>query len=191
MDHPGGITAVYAINLTRDSIFDGLENQRIFASSDNARPFLNFTINGNHVGDGSTLEVTNASVAREIKIIVAQDGVPAPGKRPEAASVTPNWIPDWNASVQVFKNGNLATQITINSPVANLTIIDTVPITGTSYGVQNCVQANGKYYINIYSDNPIDPGALNTNGADFYLIRIVGANGRCAYAGPIWVEVSH
>lgn len=56
--------------------------------------------------------------------------------------------------------------------------------------VQNCVQIDGKYYINIYSDNPIDPSKLNTGGADFYLIRVVGANGRIAYAGPIWVEVS-
>jgi hypothetical protein len=190
MDYPGGITAVYALNLTRNSIFDGLENQRIFASSDNARPFLDFTINGTHVGDGSTLVVTNASMAREIRIIVAQDGAPAPGKRPQAASVTPNWVPDWYANVQVFKNGILTAQIPISSPVANLTIVDSAPITGTSYGVQNCVLVNGKYYINIYSDNPIDPSTLNTGGADFYLVRIVSANGRCAYVGPIWVEVS-
>ncbi len=43
-------------------------------------------------------------------------------------------------------------------------------------------------YINKYSDNPIDPNLLNTGGADFYIIRIVGDNGRYCSAGPIWVE---
>ncbi len=100
-------------------------------------------------------------------------------------------LPDWNASVEVYKNRILSASIPINTPLANLTIIDTAPITGPSYGVQNYVQINGKYYINIYSDNLIDPTTLNTGGADFYLIRIVGANSRTAYAGPIWIEVAH
>jgi hypothetical protein len=191
MDCPSGLTAVYAFNLTRNSVFNGLENQLIYASSDFGRPFIAFTINGTRVGDGSTLTVASASVTRQINIMIAQDGAPAANKRPQAASVTPDWTPNWNASVEVYKNGNLSASIPINTPLANLTIIDTAPITGTSYGVQNCVLINGKYYINIYSDNPIDPSKLNTGGADFYLIRIVGQNGRTAYSGPIWVEVAH
>jgi hypothetical protein len=190
MAYPSGITAVYAVNLTRTSVFDGLENERIFASSDYGRPFIDFTVNGAHVGDGSTLKVTNASVARQIRLVVAQDGAPAANVRPHAASVTPNWVPDWHANVEIFKNGNLMTRIPINAPVANITLVDTAPVAGTSYGVQNCVQIDGQYYINIYSDNPINPSTLNTGGADFYLIRVVGQNGRTAYAGPLWVEVS-
>jgi hypothetical protein len=126
-----------------------------------------------------------------ISVIIAQDGAPAANLRPDAASVTPNWVPDWNATVQIFKDGNLTASIPINTPLANITLIDTAPITGTSYGVQNCVEINGKYYINKYSDNPIDPSKLNTGGADFYLIRVVGHDGRFVYAGPIWVEASH
>ena len=189
MPYPSGITAVYALNLTRNSVFDGLENERIFASSDYGRPYIDFTINGTRVGDGSTLEVANASEARLINVLIAQDGAPAANIRPNAASVTPNWVPDWKATVQVFKNGNLTASIPINTPLANITLIDTAPIAGTSYGIQNCVEINGKYYINIYSDNPIDPSKLNTGGADFYLIRVVGDNGRFVYAGPIWVQV--
>jgi hypothetical protein len=188
--YPSGITAVYALNLTRDSVFTGLENQRIFASSDYGRPFISFTVNGTHVGDGSTLTVANASNARQINVAIAQDGAPAANKRPQAASVTPKWIPDWGAEVEIFKNGNLLARIPINAPVSNVTLIDATPVTGTSYGVQNCIQVNGKYYINSYSNNPIDPATLNTSGADFYLLRVVGDNGRTAYAGPIWVQVS-
>ena len=50
------------------------------------------------------------------------------------------------------------------------------------------MKRGNNYYINQYSDNPIDPSTLNTNGYDFYLIRVVGENGRMSYAGPIWVE---
>jgi hypothetical protein len=190
MPYPSGITAVYALNLTRGSVFAGLENQRIYASSDFGRPFISFTINGTRVGDGSTLKVANASTARQINLVIAQDGAPAANKRPQAASVTPNWTPDWQANIEIFKNGNLLARIPISSPVANVTLIDAAPVTGTSYGVGNCIQVNGKYYINSYSDNPIDPSKLNTSGADFYLLRVVGDNGRAAYVGPIWVEVS-
>jgi hypothetical protein len=188
--YPSGITAVYALSLTRDSVFTGLEDQRIYACCDYGRPFISFTINGTRVGDGSTLMVANASNARQINVLIAQDGAPAANKRPQAASVTPNWVPDWGAYVEIFKNGNLLARIRINTPLANVTLVDTAPVTGTSYGVGNCVEINGKYYINSYSDNPIDPATLNTSGADFYLLRVVGDNGRTAYAGPIWVEVS-
>jgi hypothetical protein len=190
MPYPSGITAVYALNLTRGSVFTGLENQRIFASSDYGRPYLSFTINGTLVGDGSTLKVANASTARQINVVIAQDGAPAANKRPQAASVAANWVPDWGANIEIFKNGNLLARIPISTALANVTLIDTNPITGTSYGIENCVQVDGKYYINGYSDNPVDPATLNTSGADFYLLRVVGDNGRTAYAGPIWVEVS-
>ena len=76
----------------------------------------------------------------------------------------------------------------ISSPIANITILDTELITGTSF-TERCIQkSDGKDYINKYSGNPIDPNLLNTGGADFYIIRIVGDNGRYCYAGPIWVE---
>lgn len=188
--YPSGITAVYALNLTRESVFTGLENQCIYASSEYGRPFLQFTVNGTLVGDGSTLVAGSADAAREIKVLIAQDGAPAAGKRPKAASVTPDWTPDWNATIEIIKNGDILAKIPINGPVANVTFIDTAPITGTSYGAANCILRDGKYYINEYSDNPIDPSTLNTGGADFYVVRLVGENGRMAYAGPIWVEVA-
>jgi hypothetical protein len=58
---------------------------------------------------------------------------------------------------------------------------------GTRYE-KSCQKRGNNYYINQYSENPIDPSTLNTNGYDFYLIRVVGDNGRLSYAGPIWVE---
>jgi hypothetical protein len=188
LPYPGGLTAVFGSNLTRDSVFLGLENQRIYATSDYGRPYLSFNINGTYVGDGSTLYVSNSTISRELHILLAQDGAPAANKRPKAASVYPNWKPNWNAKVEIFKNGDLFYSQTINTPIANITIIDNELITGTSF-TDKCIQkSDGNYYINKYSDTPIDPNLLNTSGADFYVLRIVGSNGRYCYAGPIWVE---
>jgi hypothetical protein len=190
LPYPGGLTAVYASDLSRDSVFTGLENQTIFASSDHGRPFLNFNINGTQVGNGSTLKVSNSTTAREINVVIAQDGAPAARKRPFAASVTPNWTPNWDCTVEIFKNGEFFYNKSISTPIDILTVIDTAPIIGASFE-DKCVQgAGGSYYINGYSDNPIDPSTLNTGGVDFYLVRIVGNNGRMAYAGPIWVEAT-
>ena len=69
--------AVYASELTRNSIFTGLERQLIFANSDHGRPLINFTINGTRVGDGSTFQVSDINEVREIEILLAQDGSPA------------------------------------------------------------------------------------------------------------------
>ncbi|MBY9017055.1 MAG: DUF3604 domain-containing protein, partial [Candidatus Lokiarchaeota archaeon] len=88
LPYPGGLTAVFASNLTRESVFSGIENQRIYATSDHGRPFLNFTINGTHVGDGSKLQVSNPATHRELNILLAQDGAAAANLRPQAASVT-------------------------------------------------------------------------------------------------------
>lgn len=179
-----------ALHLTRDSIFSGLEHQRIYASSDHGRPFLDFTINGLQVGDGSTLKVKNPKIAREINIVIAQDGAPPANKRPLSAYVTPNWKPNWHSKIEIFKNGELLAWIPIDTPTARVKYVDCVPIEGTSYGLENCIEINGQYYINSYSDNPVNPATLNTKGADFYVIRVVGENGRAVYSGPIWAEVS-
>ena len=190
LPYPGGLTAVRALSLTRSSIFSGLEHQRIYASSDHGRPFLDFTINGVPVGDGSTLEVSNPQIAREINIMIAQDGAPPANKRPLSAYVTPDWKPNWRSKIEIFKNGELVFWIPIDKPVARVKYVDTLPIRGTSYGLENCIEKDGQYYINDYSDNPVNPATLNTRGADFYVVRVVGENGRAVYSGPIWVESS-
>ncbi len=119
-----------------------------------------------------------------------QDGCPA-SDYITAASVFPNWIPNWNAIVEILKNGELLHTFHTSSPLSYFTYNDTSEITGTSYGNESCVYRDGEYYLNDYSDNPIeDPDSLNTGGADFYIIRVVGENKRYSYIGPIWVEMS-
>ncbi len=184
--YPGGITAVFADNLTREGVFSGLENQRIFANSDHGRPLLLFNVNGTHVGDGSTLIANDKTDHRIISVFLAQDGAPM-GLMHESAAITSDWEPNWNASIEIIKNGNLWKSVQVSSPLAFIEVLDTEPITGTSYE-DYCVEINGEYFVNAYSDNPIDPKALNTDGYDYYLIRVICENGRTSYAGPIWVE---
>lgn len=184
--YPGGLTAVFIDNLTREGVFSGLENQRIFANSDHGRPLLFFEINGTKIGDGSTLVVANQNSHRNLKIFLAQDGAPV-AKLSKAASITPNWVPDWTGTIEVLKNGLFWHSIEISNPISNHSIVDTEPIMGTTFEPY-CIDVDGQNYINEYSDNPIDPHILNSGGFDFYLIRFVANNGRMTWAGPIWVE---
>jgi hypothetical protein len=185
--YPGGITAVYADNLTRDGVFAGLENQRVYASSDHGLPILQFAINGVSVGDDSTLIVDNPNFHREIEIFLAQDGSPVALKN-NAASVNSNWAPNWLATIEIIKNGDLLYTESVTGPINKIDFTDTVPIKGTSYKNSCIKKEDGNYYINEYSENPIDPDTLNTGGFDYYVVRVVGYNGRTSYIGPIWVE---
>ncbi len=184
--YPGGLTAVFTDNLTREGVFSALEQQQLFANSDHGRPILIFNINGTKVGNGSTLIVNNQTSPRLLNIFLAQDGAPV-GLMSEAASITPNWVPNWNASIEILKNGKLWHTIRVSEAVSNISVLDTDAIMGATFEPY-CIERDGNYYINSFSDNSIDPTSLNTNGFDFYIIRIVGDNGRTSYAGPIWVE---
>ncbi|TXT64844.1 MAG: conserved membrane protein of unknown function [Promethearchaeota archaeon] len=184
--YPGGITAVFASNLTRESVFDSLYQGRIFSSADHGRPILMFDINNVGVGDGSTVTVSDETSPRNISVFLAQDGSPVALKS-QSAIAHSNGIPNWNVSVEIIKNGALWKTIDISAPVANITISDTEPIEGVSFE-EYCIERNGNFYINQYSNNPINPSTLNTQGFDYYLIRVIGDNGRTSYTGPIWVE---
>lgn len=184
--YPGGLTAVYARDLSRESIFDALQHTRVYANSDHGRPFLEFDINGVTVGDGAYAHVPGATTPRILTIRIAQDGAPAASARTSATTlVTENWRPDWNATVEILKNGQLLHSFPLDAPVAAFTYIDETRITGTAY--TSTVERDGHFYLNAESDKPIDPATLNTNGADFYIVRVVGANARMTTIGAIWV----
>ncbi|MBN1920677.1 MAG: DUF3604 domain-containing protein [Anaerolineae bacterium] len=184
--YPGGLTAVYARELSRESIFDALQHTRVYANSDHGRPLLEFDINGVTVGDGAYAHVPEATTPRILTIRIAQDGAPAASVRTSAATlITENWRPNWNAAVEILKNGQLLRTFPLNVPVAAFTYIDEMQITGTAY--TSTIERDGYSYLNAESDNPIDPATLNTNGADFYIVRVVGANARMTYIGAIWV----
>ncbi|HOB86980.1 MAG TPA: DUF3604 domain-containing protein, partial [Bacillota bacterium] len=75
--YPGGITAVYTDDFSRQGIFSALENRSLYASSDHGRPLLFFYVNGRSVGGDSTLLVESPDTPREIRVFLAQDGAPA------------------------------------------------------------------------------------------------------------------
>jgi hypothetical protein len=184
--YPSGITAVYAENLIRNDIFNGLENGKVYGNSDYGRPILDFSINNVTVGYNATVSVPSPTSTRELTVFLAQEGAPV-ARMNEAASVNENWMPDWIANIEIIKNGLLWRTISISGPVSTIRLTDNSTITGTSY--DSCIQdTDGNYYINERSQNPIDPSILNTNEMDYYAIRIVGNNGRTSYIGPIWVN---
>ncbi len=185
--YPGGLTAVYAKTLTREAVFEALTEGRIYANSDHGRPFLQFTVNGVAVGEAaSTVSVPSPETPRTLTIRLAQDGAPAAAYRTSAASrVADGWRPNWQATVEILKNGQLLHAFPVTTPVADFTFVDTEPVTGAAY--THSTERDGKFYLNALSDKPIDPGALHTGGADFYIVRVAGENRRYTYAGAIWV----
>ncbi len=194
LDKPycGSLTCVRATALTRPAIFEGIYQGRVFASSDFGRPIVEFSINGTRTGYNATLLAAGATDTRNITVFIAQDGAPAPAYKTSAASrVTANgWQPGWSATVEIFKNGLLLQSLPITSPVGRVEVLDSTPITGADYGSAKCTARDGQYFINDFSDNPVDPSILNTGGADFYLVRVVFSGGRMAWAGPVWVEAA-
>jgi hypothetical protein len=206
LPYPGGLTAVYAPELSREAVFSALERGNLFACSDPGRPILSFTVNGIPVGEmeggsggaqGNVVQIAEASSPRLIRVFLAQDGSPAARQGTSAAASVISasapeglgWYPDWRADIEIIKNGELLSSFRVDQPVNRIRYVDRAPVAGTVYGPEECFRQGGKTYINRYSDNPVNPESLNTGGADFYLIRVAGANGRSAYAGPVWVEV--
>jgi hypothetical protein len=183
--YPSGITAVYATSLTRDGVFSGLENGRVYATSDYGRPILDFSINGVSVGYNTTVSVATPTTTRNLTLFFAQDGSPPAGLN-QAATAGAGWVPNWGATIEIIKNGLIWQTILIDTPTGTVTISDIDAITGTSY--DSCIEGeDSNSYINDRSENPVDPDTLNTGGMDYYAIRIIGANGRTSYIGPIWV----
>ncbi|MHA1452393.1 MAG: DUF3604 domain-containing protein, partial [Promethearchaeota archaeon] len=113
--YPSGITAVYASDLTRTSVFDGLQNGLVYSNSDHGRPILNLTINGVGVAYNSTVIVPTNTTARELQIFIAQDGAPAATLN-TAAEVSASWVPNWAATVEIIKNGELWDEVDITTP---------------------------------------------------------------------------
>ncbi|GAB4307054.1 MAG: hypothetical protein Kow0069_04260 [Promethearchaeota archaeon] len=188
--HPGGLTAVRAAGLTRAAVFSELHAGRTFASTDFSRPLLDFRVEG--FGPGEVWTV-NSTAERVVTLFLAADGSPAPGERRSATESLPDGPnPQWGGLVEVFKNGLPWRTQRVEGAVANLTFVDDGPVAGTSY--EGCVpDGNGGWLLNRYSDNPLtdeERAALNTAGADFYLVRVSWDSGRAAYAGPVWVAAT-
>ncbi len=183
--YPSGLTGAFVSDITRDNIFDALYDRRVLANSDFGRPYVTFKINDVEVGeDDSTVFVANSTSLRELKLFIAQDGTP-PAAYLQAAQPW-NGNPNWNAKVQIFKNGYLWKEELINAPVTQLFFYDNETIVGASYN--NCIEKEGEFYINEKSHTPVNPSSLNTNGVDYYFIRILCSRGRVTAIGPLWVE---
>ena len=92
--------------------------------------------------------------------------------------------------IEIFKNSELwKSYEDIDEVLTKITVNDTSPITGTEY--EDCIKRDdGKYYIHEKSSKSVDPDDLNTNGADYYYVRMQDSGGGAAWIGPIWVEVS-
>jgi hypothetical protein len=184
--YPSGITGAFVEELRRESVFDALYERRMIANSDYGRPYVRFSINSVEPGDqDSTVSVSNDTSLRQIRIFLAQDGAPPASYKHAAVP----WSEDvmWDTTIQVFKNGELWAESIVDGPLASLTLNDTEPIVGTEY--DKCIERDGEWYINNRTLTTVDPDRLNTDGEDYYFIRIIQNGIRLTAIGPIWVRV--
>ncbi len=178
--YPNGLTGIYSDTLDRNSIFKALQKRSAYATTWINRHYIEFSINGLTVGvNDSTLQVPKLDFTREITILLCADGI----------SLKPNKITKIE-EVEIFKNSELwKIYENLDESLVKITENDTSLITGTEY--EECIKReDDKWYIHERSIKPVDPDDLDTNGVDYYYVRMQDSEGGAAWIGPIWVEVS-
>jgi len=179
--HPNGLTGIFTSDLSRDNVFDSLQDRSCFATTWVNRPYINFSINGTTVGvNDSTFYVPALNSWREINVTICADGV-------SMTSSTTSTI----KKVDIFKNSDtLWKTYSPNTALFKINEFDNDTITGANY--TDYIQKDGQYYINEHSLKPIaDPeGELNSGGFDYYYVRVLDSNDAAAWIGPIWVGLN-
>ncbi len=175
--YPGGLTGLYTTDLNRTQVYNSLYSRSAYASMWVTRPIMNFTINSVSVGENdSTVVVPDVNATRTLEITILADGV----------SLMPD-IRTNISKVEIFKNSELWRTEIVNDIIYHLTINDNTTITGTSY--DHCIQKeDGNWYIHELSNKPVNPASLNTNGTDYYYVRMIDTAGNLGWIGPIWVD---
>jgi hypothetical protein len=176
--HPGGITGLFASSLSRKNIFDSLYNRAGYASTWVNRHYIDFRINDLMVGQNdSTVKVPKVNSTREIEILACADGISK--KSDKITNIE---------TISIYKNSELWKRYeNVNSPIKRISLNDTTTITGTEY--TNCItKDDGNTYIHERSLKPVNPDTLNTNGQDYYYVRMTDSNGGAAWIGPIWIN---
>lgn len=175
--YPGGLTGLYANGLNRTQVFESLKSRSAYATTWINRHIMNFTINNVTVGENdSTVQVLDVNTTRFLEITIMVDGISTtPGMRTNISKV------------EIFKNSEPWRTDVVNDIIYHQIINDTTTITGTSY--DHCIQKeDGNWYIHERSIKPVNPASLNTNGTDYYYVRMTDTNGGLGWIGPIWVE---
>jgi len=178
MGHPhrNGLTGAFMPSLTRENVFESLQNRSCFATTWVNRPYINFSINGTTVGvNDSTFYVPALNSWREINVTICADGV-------SMTSSTTTTI----KKVDIFKNSDeLWKTYSPNSILFKINELDNDTITGAIY--DDYIIKDGQYYIHEHSIKPVDINDLNSRGFDYYYVRVLDSNDAVAWIGPIWV----
>jgi len=177
--YPNGLAGIFASKLSRKQIFNALKTRSCYGTTGVNRHYIEFSINNISVGvNDSTVYVPQANSTRHIEILVCADGV----------SMGPDDFTEIE-EIEIYKNSKLwKSYEDIDKLIKRIVVNDTVNITGTKYSKDKCVKkSDGKWYIHENSLKAVDPGDLNTDGFDYYYVRMRDTNGGAAWIGPIWV----
>jgi len=137
----GGLVGVYAKELTRDEIFNGLKDRRCVAVTRVDRILIDFSVNGYAIGNGSEISVSNRDSPRVINCSIA-------GTAP-ISNVT---LVKNNESLLCIAQNSTDPQNLTNYKI-NFTYIDAEPITGVSWDCNHNTNVQDYYYIRVIQTN--------------------------------------
>jgi hypothetical protein len=176
---PGGLTAFRAPALTREAVFDALEERRVYATTQPDRILVEFAVDGVAVGeDDSTVSVADGA-ERTLSVDVAGT---APVDRVEVVkNATPWRTVEGDAVDAVDADGE-----------------DTGPDEGpdavaTADGGAGVLDTDAyRLTAELTDDAPVEGMTWDDDRGtddDAYYVRVIQTDGGMAWAGPLWVTV--
>lgn len=164
--YPGGLTAFYAPELTREAVFDALRGRAVYGTTQPCRIRVELSVNGHRLRDaGSVVPVAGADVERCVELSVAGT---APLDR-----------------VEVVKNGDVWRVV---EGVAD------APPSASETGFGTTEEPDFDAYTltgAFVDDDPLTGLSWDeTRGTDddHYYLRVHQTDGGMAWAGPIWAS---
>jgi len=138
---PGGITGVFAKSFTREEIFNSLKDRKCIAVTNVNRMIMDFSINGQTIGDGSEVYVSGVNSPRIINCSVA-------GTAP-ISNIT---VVKNNQTYFVMEGLGQDPQ-NLSHYKINFTVIDKEPITGMTWDEEQNTGGRDVYYIRVLQTN--------------------------------------
>ncbi|SEO30290.1 Protein of unknown function [Halogranum amylolyticum] len=185
--YPGGLTAFYAPELTREATFDALADRRVYGTTQPHRIVVDFAVDGTRFGEAdSTVVVDGDDTERAVEVAVA-------GTAPLAR-------------VAVVKNNEVWALAGEQAEAAATRTSDGEADGGVDDGVVEAFAVDHLGSVDADTDEPLSDYVCTASltdddpvtgmvwderrgtDADVYYVRVTQTDGGMAWAGPVWVE---
>ncbi len=177
--YPGGLTAFYAADLSREAVFDSLRGRAVYGTTQPRRILVSFSVDGRRLRDGQSVVVVDGPEAeRRIELSVAGT---APLDR-----------------VEVVKNGDVWRVAAGDAARRPASVTATPETDATGPGEHGRYGVRGEPDLDAYTleasfvdRDPLTGRSFHKRSGtddDYYYLRVRQTDGGMAWAGPIWAS---